>query len=953
MNAAWTASSASAVTSTSTSSPDWTMVSPRGTSEAVAPDDGHHDGVAGEVQVGDGRVVGRRVLGQGDLDQVGGATLELEQADQRTDRDGLLDQRGEQLGGRDRHVHPPALVEEPLVLRVVDPGHHAGHGELLLGQERDDEVVLVVTGGRHDDVDRGQPGRVERGDLAGVGGDPGDVEGRPQALDQIGILLEHEHVVPAVLEVRGDGGADAAGAGDGDPHDSASLWCPTVPDRVQSSSLRASSSTARCSTSPSWPTSSRASRRGAPARVTAMSETRPGISMSRRARPAQLSGSERSSSESRPLASDQSPVVSSGSRRRRTWSMVHVTVATVGMPEPLVDLGPPGVVDAGHHVGDLVGLPGDAHGQDVGVVPAGDGGQRAGLVRPGLLEVVAVEPRAHDAGAVPVLEAPEGPRRPVQDGHRVALLAQQDGQARAHPATADDDDVHGPQCNTPAGVVQRRSRRGTGLLLLCGRGHPHGVDLAALRRRPRRTGASPPPRPTVPLPGPAAAEIPESRRYRLKNKLLGPPLVTEQLASERLSKVIAMGVLAPDCISSSAYGTEEMLTQMVPYVGLAAFTLVVPITLAILGVLFFVTLSYLEVIQTYTKAGGSYVVARDNFGPRVAQIAAVALLIDYTVTVAVQTSAGTAALTSAVPSLANPTATVAITVAVILVLLYGNLRGIREAGSYFAIPTYFFIFSLASVVIFGLIKEALGQLHQIPLPPANQVYGGKIGTPGSGWLMGLAFISLAALLRQRRVLADRTRGHLQRGEQLPAARGQARPPDPGGHELHAGLPGARRDAAGALDARHPLRPGLADRGVPRGQGGLRHECVGPFRVLHGAAGHHAGALHRREHQLQRLPLPGQLRGRRRFSAPAADQARAPPRVLQRHPGADGGGVGPRARLPGTAQRTGRPLRHRRVHRVHHGRLGHGQAPPDRTRGPLATQRRHQRLLGVPCPSPSS
>jgi amino acid transporter len=249
-----------------------------------------------------------------------------------------------------------------------------------------------------------------------------------------------------------------------------------------------------------------------------------------------------------------------------------------------------------------------------------------------------------------------------------------------------------------------------------------------------------PTQPSGPLPGLAADSIPETRRYRLKNKLLGPPLVTEQLASERLNKVIALGVLAPDCISSSAYGTEEMLTQLVPYVGLAAFALVVPITLAILGVLFFVTLSYLEVIQLYTKAGGSYVVARDNFGPRIAQIAAVALLIDYTVTVAVQTSAGTAALTSAVPSLTR--FTVEITVAVVLLLLFGNLRGIREAGSYFAVPTYFFILSLASVIVFGFIKEALGTLHAIPLPPASQVYGGKIGTPGDGWLMGLAFIFL-------------------------------------------------------------------------------------------------------------------------------------------------------------------------------------------------------------------
>ena len=258
-----------------------------------------------------------------------------------------------------------------------------------------------------------------------------------------------------------------------------------------------------------------------------------------------------------------------------------------------------------------------------------------------------------------------------------------------------------------------------------------------------RSRRSEPARLRSPCPGSPAEDIPETRRYRLKNKLLGPPLVTEQLASERLGRPIALGVLAPDCISSSAYGTEEMLTQLVPYVGLAAFALVVPITLAILGVLFFVTLSYLEVIQLYTKAGGSYVVARDNFGPKIAQIAAVALLIDYTVTVAVQTSAGTAALTSAVPSLANTTDTVAITVGVVLLLLYGNLRGIREAGSYFAIPTYFFIFSLASRHRARLRQG--GARHPALHPAAAgraRSTAGRSARPATGWLMGLAFIFL-------------------------------------------------------------------------------------------------------------------------------------------------------------------------------------------------------------------
>ncbi|HWE67251.1 MAG TPA: amino acid permease [Acidimicrobiales bacterium] len=246
----------------------------------------------------------------------------------------------------------------------------------------------------------------------------------------------------------------------------------------------------------------------------------------------------------------------------------------------------------------------------------------------------------------------------------------------------------------------------------------------------------------MPLPGGSADLIPETFRYRLKNKLLGPPLVTEQLSSERLGRPTALGVLAPDCISSSAYGTEEMLTQLVPAVGLAAFSLLVPITLAILGVLFFVTLSYLDVIQYYTKAGGAYVVARDNFGPRIAQIAAVALLIDYTVTVAVQTAAGTAALTSAVPSLANTFDTVVITVGIILLLLYGNLRGIREAGKIFAIPTYFYVAALGTVLIVGYIKAALGDLHHTPLPAHHLLFDGRLGSSGHGWLMGLAFITL-------------------------------------------------------------------------------------------------------------------------------------------------------------------------------------------------------------------
>ena len=233
---------------------------------------------------------------------------------------------------------------------------------------------------------------------------------------------------------------------------------------------------------------------------------------------------------------------------------------------------------------------------------------------------------------------------------------------------------------------------------------------------------------------------PESLGYRVKRIFLGKPYVTEQLSGERLNRALALGVLAPDCISSSAYGTEEILTQMTPYIGLAAFSLVVPIMFVILGVLFFVTTSYMDVIKYYTTAGGSYVVARDNFGPKVAQIAAVALLIDYIVTVAVQCSAGTAVLVSAIPSLGN--FTLEITVGVVLILIYGNLRGLREAGSYFAFPTYFYITMMSITIFFGLYKKFAGTLHFIPIPPASKLVGLHLGHKGTGILMGLAFISL-------------------------------------------------------------------------------------------------------------------------------------------------------------------------------------------------------------------
>ena len=223
--------------------------------------------------------------------------------------------------------------------------------------------------------------------------------------------------------------------------------------------------------------------------------------------------------------------------------------------------------------------------------------------------------------------------------------------------------------------------------------------------------------------------LPETFGYTLKRKLLGPPLVNEQMGEQRLSRAIGLGVLSPDGISSAAYGTEEMLIAMLPVAGIAAFTLIVPMTLVILAGVALVVLSYREVVSVYTKAGGSYVVARENFGPRVAQVAAVALLIDYTVTVAVQVAAGSAAVVSAFPQLANipvigSNILTFISVIVVAIMCYGNLRGIREAGRAFAMPTYFFSVAVGVTIVVGLVREfTVGLPHASSYPGAPYPLG--------------------------------------------------------------------------------------------------------------------------------------------------------------------------------------------------------------------------------------
>jgi amino acid transporter len=214
--------------------------------------------------------------------------------------------------------------------------------------------------------------------------------------------------------------------------------------------------------------------------------------------------------------------------------------------------------------------------------------------------------------------------------------------------------------------------------------------------------------PPKPLPPESANDLPETRAYRIKDRLLGRPLHNDQLPNQRLGKPTALAVFASDNLSSSAYATEEILRVLVPAIGIAAFALVVPITVAMLVVLAFLILSYRQTIKAYPSAGGAYVVTRDNFGLLPAQFAGVALLTDYVLTVAVSVAAGTAAVTSAISALA-PYA-VPISIGFIVLITIGNLRGVKESGRVFAVPTYFFIANMALLLGVGIVRLLLGDL---------------------------------------------------------------------------------------------------------------------------------------------------------------------------------------------------------------------------------------------------
>ncbi|HJT22085.1 MAG TPA: APC family permease [Nitrospira sp.] len=206
----------------------------------------------------------------------------------------------------------------------------------------------------------------------------------------------------------------------------------------------------------------------------------------------------------------------------------------------------------------------------------------------------------------------------------------------------------------------------------------------------------------------------------VKRWLVGDPLKTAQAIHERLSKRLALAVFSSDALSSVAYATEEILLVLI-LAGTAAVFWSIPVSLSIVILLGILTVSYQQIIFEYPEGGGAYIVAKSNLGTWPGLTAAAALMIDYVLTVAVSVAAGIAAVTSAIPSL-FPHRELLCLLAIITVLIV-NLRGVRESGRVFAVPTYLFIIVILLMIVAGLSQVFLGEASGRTSPVAPQSIG--------------------------------------------------------------------------------------------------------------------------------------------------------------------------------------------------------------------------------------
>jgi amino acid transporter len=199
-----------------------------------------------------------------------------------------------------------------------------------------------------------------------------------------------------------------------------------------------------------------------------------------------------------------------------------------------------------------------------------------------------------------------------------------------------------------------------------------------------------------------------------------------QMHETLLPKWLALPIFASDPLSSNAYATEEALVVLVGVAGLSAAHLVFPLAIAIACLLGIVIVSYRQTVRVYEQSGGAYIVARENLGTAPSLVAGAALLTDYVLTVAVSISAGIFAITSFAPSLSSHK--VALSLACLVVIVLANLRGVRESGLLFALPTYAFIVAILALDVFGLIELASGNLHRAVVPDPLPVGTGAVTT---------------------------------------------------------------------------------------------------------------------------------------------------------------------------------------------------------------------------------
>jgi amino acid transporter len=235
---------------------------------------------------------------------------------------------------------------------------------------------------------------------------------------------------------------------------------------------------------------------------------------------------------------------------------------------------------------------------------------------------------------------------------------------------------------------------------------------------------------------------------RLKEVALGQPLASEDEIGERLSKKKALAIFSSDAISSSAYATEEILRVLI-LAGAAALMVSIEIAIAIAVMLAMVALSYRQVCRAFPGGGGAYAVARSELTPLLGLIAAGALLIDYVLTVAVSTSSALDQIFSIAPGIASLRVEIGI-VAIVLITI-GNLRGLRESGNIFAVPTYLFLALALFIVVDGVIHIATGQAHPLPRQPNAE----PIGTEALGlFLLLKAFASGSVALTGVEAIAN-------------------------------------------------------------------------------------------------------------------------------------------------------------------------------------------------------